>query len=102
MLSFTADDAPARLLAVYYAKQIGDPALIRFMSGEIEIESTEAAVSIIAGFSQMTALAGVDFEQDRQIEGISDIDFWMHKLFNKVYGYMAKHGFQSEWDSTAR
>jgi len=102
MLSFTADDAPARLLAVYYAKQFGDPALIRFMSGEIGIESAQAAASIITGFAQMTALAAADFQQGRQIEGIDDIEFWMHKLFNKVYGYMAKHGFQSEWDSTAR
>lgn len=101
MLSFTADDAPARLLAVHYAKQIGDTELIRFMSSEIDIESAEAARSIISGFSKMTALAADDFEQDRQIEGIADIEFWMHKLFNKVYGYMSRHGFQNAWDNAS-
>lgn len=57
MPSYTAD-APGNLLAAHYAKHIGDPAFIGFMSGEMSIEYAEA---IFAGFSQMTALAAADF-----------------------------------------
>ena len=46
----------------------------------------------------MTDMAAEDYNQNMQVEGIDDIEFWMHKLFNKVYGYMAKNGFQDEWD----
>lgn len=46
----------------------------------------------------MTDLAADDYIENKQIEGIDDIEFWMHKLFNKVYGYVNKNGFQDEWD----
>lgn len=39
---------------------------------------------IIDGFWQMTDLAIEDHQQNKQVEGIDDIEFWMHKLFNKV------------------
>jgi hypothetical protein len=32
------------------------------------------------------------------IMGITSKKFWMHKLFNKVYGYMTRNGFADIWD----
>ncbi len=98
MLEFNESTQKAKLLAVHYATLVGDPALIGFMSSETDIRSAEQAKSIIEGFRQMTDLAVVDHHNSMTIEGIDDIEFWMYKLFNKVYGYMNKNGFSDIWD----
>lgn len=101
MLSYNEASNPAKVLAVHYSNCVGDTDLISFMSGQSGISSKEVAIRIAEGFWQMTDLAADDHTHNRQIEGIDDIEFWMHKLFNKVYGYMAKNGFQDEWDKAA-
>lgn len=101
MLEYNETSNPAKILAIHYAKQVGDIELVRFMSGQSDILSSEMADRIIDGFWQMTDLAIEDHQQNKQVEGIDDIQFWMHKLFNKVYGYMTKNGFQEQWDRAA-
>jgi|SRR5690606_21165580 len=102
MLNYNEASYPAKVLAVHYSKQVDDEDLVRFMSGQSDIEGKDAASKIIGGFWKMTDLAIADYQNGKQIEGIDDIEFWMHKLFNKVYGYMVKHGFESEWDSASQ
>lgn len=99
MLEFNESTQKAKVLAVHYATLVGGPALISFMSSETEIQSTDQAKNIIEGFRQMTDLAVEDHHNNVEIEGIVDIEFWMHKLFNKVYGYMVKNGFADTWES---
>lgn len=98
MLEFNESTQKAKVLAVHYATLVGNPVLIAFMSSETDIQSADQAKSIIAGFRQMTDLAVEDHHNNVTIEGIADIEFWMYKLFNKVYGYMAKIGFSDIWD----
>lgn len=102
MLSYSEASNPAKALAVHYSKQVGDDNLVRFMSGQSDIQGTDAAIKIIEGFWKMTDIAIEDYQHGKQIEGIDDIEFWMHKLFNKVYGYMVKHGFENEWDNASQ
>ncbi len=35
-----------------------------------------------------------DHNNDKSIKGIADVEHWVHKLFNKVYGYMTKNGLK--------
>lgn len=98
MLEFNESTQKAKVLAVHYATLVGDPVLIAFMSSETSIRSADQAKSIVEGFRQMTDLAVEDHHNNVSIEGIADIEFWMYKLFNKVYGYMVKNGFADTWD----
>ena len=101
MLNYNESSNPAKVLAIHYSNRIGNLDLIRFMSGQCEIASKDMAERVITGFWQMTELAIEDHQQNRQVEGIEDIEFWMHKLFNMVYGYMAINGVQEQWDRAA-
>lgn len=98
MLNYNEASNPAKILAIHYSNRVGDADLISFMAGQSGISSKEIALRISEGFWQMTDLAADDYIENKQIEGIDDIEFWMHKLFNKVYGYVNKNGFQDEWD----
>lgn len=98
MLEFNESTQKAKVLAVHYATLVGDPVLISFMSSEAGIQSADEAKSVISGFRKMTDLAVEDHHNNVTVEGIADIEFWMYKLFNKVYGYMVKHGFSDTWD----
>ncbi|HEY6527401.1 MAG TPA: hypothetical protein VIZ65_01815 [Cellvibrionaceae bacterium] len=100
MLKFDADSKNAKLLAIHYARLIGGDLLIKFMSGETDLSNTENATLIIKGFWQMTDLAIKDNHANKIIEGITDIEFWMHKLFIKVNGYMTRNGFKTLWDAS--
>jgi hypothetical protein len=99
MLRYDADSKNAKLLAIHYARQTGGELLINFMSGEADLSSTEEAALIIKGFWQMTDLAIADNHANRIIGDVSDIEFWMHKLFINVNGYMTKNGFKALWDA---
>jgi hypothetical protein len=87
------------MIAVHYASRVGEELLLSFMSGQIDVINHEEAqkVIVIDGFWKMTDLAIEDNEKDIAVQGVSDIEFWMHKLFNKVYGYMVKNGYESQW-----
>lgn len=98
MLEFNESTQKAKVLAVHYSVRVGDPLLISFMSSEADIQSADQAKRIIEGFRQMTDLAVDDHHNNVTVEGIVDLEFWMYKLFNKVYGYMAKNGFSDIWD----
>lgn len=84
MLEFNESTQKAKVLAVHYAKLVGDPNLIFFMSSEIDIQSMDQAKKVIEGFRKMTDLAVEDHHNDVAVDGIDDIEFWMYKLFNKV------------------
>lgn len=98
MLNYDEDSQNAKILAQHYAKQVGGDFLFDFMSGAIGISTKGQLCEVIEGFWKMTDLAISDNENDKTIEGIYDIEFWMQKLFIKVNGYMTKHGHSEKWD----
>ena len=68
------------------------------MSSKAEISKPEEAMKIAKTFWEMTELAIDDNDNDIVVEGVSDLEFWMHKLFNKVSGYLKKNGYEDQWD----
>lgn len=59
---------------------------------------TEEALKVAKIFWEMTDLAIDDNENNVTIDGVNDLEFWMHKLFNKVSGYLKKQGYEAQWD----
>lgn len=98
MLEYNENTQNSKILALYYANRVGGDLLVEFMGGRVDLSSKEQAASVVDGFWQMTDLAINDNHEGKQVEGITDIEFWMHKLFNKVNGYMTKNGFKDVWD----
>lgn len=101
MLNFDTDSANAQTLAIHYSKKVNDEYVIKFMSSKAEIKSPEEAFKIAKAFWVMTDFAIDDNDNDVVIEGINDIEFWMHKLFNKVSGYLKMNGFEAQWDQAS-
>lgn len=101
MLEYNQNTQKAKILAEHYAQIVGDEFLIAFMQGKKSITNTQEAQIIINGFWKMTDLAIADHQNELAIDGIKDIEFWMHKLFNKAGGYMLKNGYQTQWDKAA-
>ncbi|WP_444930463.1 hypothetical protein ACJJIF_01360 [Microbulbifer sp. SSSA002] len=101
MLKFKESESEARILALHYARKMDDQLLVDFVMSKIQIDSIEMASSLTKSFWQMTELAIKDSGENKVIEGISDIEFWMYKLFNKISGYMFIHGFEEIWESAS-
>ena len=53
---------------------------------------------MIRYFWKMVNLSIDDNDNNVLVEGAEDIEFWMHKLFNKVSGYMEIQGYEELWD----
>lgn len=102
MLKFTETAKNAQLLAIYYANKLKDEFVIDFMSSRISISSPEEAERVTKIFWKMVDLAIEDNEKEVSIEGVNDIEFWMHKLFNKISGYMTLNGFEEQWDKATK
>lgn len=102
MLNYNEDSQSAKILASYYANLVGGEFLVDFMTGKVDISSQDQLRAVIDGFWDMTDLAIQDNEDGKTIEDIVDIEFWMHKLFIKVNGYMAKNGFGKQWDAAMK
>jgi len=100
MLEYNENTLNAKILAIHYAEKLGGDTLAAFMKGECDIKSNEDAEIIISGFWAMTDLAISDNNSDVIVDGISDIEFWMHKLFNKVGGYMIRNGYKTQWEDS--
>lgn len=100
MLEFNENSYNSKILAIHYANEVGGKLLISFMSGKIGLRSEKEALEVTEGFWEMTNLAIQDNENGKNPQEISDIEFWMHKLFNKVGGYMAQNGYKEIWQKS--
>lgn len=100
MLEFNENTENAKILAVHYASILKDEQLVKFFGGEIELKNQDEAKQAIRGFWKITDLAIEDNNNDVSVQGVCDIEFWMHKLFNKVYGYMIKNGYGDLWEES--
>ncbi|WP_444920393.1 hypothetical protein ACJJID_16320 [Microbulbifer sp. CnH-101-G] len=97
ILKFNKSTKESQVLAIHYAKKLENHLLLEFVSSRKGIESSEEATLIALGFWDMTDLSIEDHTSNKSIEGIDNIEFWMQKIFNKVYGYMVKNGYKTQW-----
>ena len=97
MLDYTAQDATARDVASHYCARLQDPLATAFFKGRGSPASRAEALQIARAFWRMTDMASQDHRDGVSILGDCDIEFWMHKLFNKTQGYFFKNGLADEW-----
>ncbi|MDG9666336.1 hypothetical protein ONV78_01230 [Hahella sp. CR1] len=102
MIEFSEHNRNAQALALHYARSLGDDYVVAVMSSQAEIATSEEALRVAACFWEMTDLAVEDDNAERTVDGIDDLQFWMYKLFNQVYGYLTKAGFIDEWKQASR
>lgn len=100
MLNYTEAQEPAHILADHYSKDLDNILYRNFILGNAEIQSAEHAQKIIDCFWAMTELAIADNSAGKEIAGVTDIEFWMHKIYQKVSGYMTTHGYNQLWDES--
>jgi hypothetical protein len=97
MLNFSSAEESAKLIAKHYCQHLNNPEAVEFFSGNLDISSKAQALSIAKVFWEITDMASEDHLNDINVLGDLDIEFWMHKLFNKTYGYFQKNGYVDEW-----
>ena len=102
MLNYTNSDLPAKDIAIFYAKKINSQIAEEFFSGKGSLASAEEAIEVAIAFWAITDLASNDHLNDRSILNDVDLEFWMHKLFNKIYGYYERNGFKEQWQIVAQ
>ncbi|WLQ12906.1 hypothetical protein O5O45_24575 [Hahella aquimaris] len=102
MIEFSEHNRNAQVLALHYARRLGDDYVVAVMSSQREIATSEEALRVAACFWEMTDLAVEDYDAERTVVGIDDLQFWMYRLFNHVYGYLTKAGFLDEWKQASR
>ena len=97
MLNYSDSDLPAKDIAIFYAKKINSQIAEEFFSGKRSLASAEEAMEVANAFWKITELASNDHVNDISILNGVDLEFWMHKLFNKIYGYYERNGFKDQW-----
>jgi hypothetical protein len=102
MIEFDSHKKPAQTLAVHYARQVGKSYVVDFMLSNSDILSADNAYSVAKAFWEITDLAIDDNDKGIVVEGVSDIEFWMYKLFNLVSGYIEQKGYREQWDKAKK
>ncbi len=102
MLEFSKDEKNSQILAIHYARKMNNPLFLSFVSSHTDITGKEDAISITEAFWEMTDLAAEDNQNDRIVEGIADLEFWLQKLFNLVRGYIINCGYKDVWAETTK
>ena len=97
MLNFTVDDEKTKAIAHHYCQILKNPLADAFFSGQSSPSTKSEALEIANAFWEITELASQDHLNEIEILENIDIEFWMHKLFNKTHGYFQKNGFSEEW-----
>lgn len=97
MLNYSDSELIAKDIAVFYVKKINNPIAVEFFSGAKSLENAEEALEAAKAFWEITDLASTDHLNNVVVFDDVDLEFWMHKLFNKVYGYYEKNGFKEQW-----
>lgn len=102
MLNYSDSDLPAKDITIFYAKKINSQIAEEFFSGKRSLASAEEAIEVATAFWTITDLASNDHLNDISVLNDVDLEFWMHKLFNKIYGYYERNGFKEQWQIVAQ
>lgn len=97
MLNYSDSDLPAKNIALFYADKINSSIAKEFFNGQKFLANKKEALEVAKAFWKITDLASTDYLNNVSILDDVDVEFWMHKLFNKVYSYYEKNGFKEQW-----
>jgi hypothetical protein len=97
MLNYSINDETAKSIAIYYSRKIDNSLAEEFFNGTRSLSNSDEALELARVFWEITDLASTDHLNNISILDNEDLEFWMHKLFNKLYGYYERNGFKEQW-----
>lgn len=96
-MNFNEYNQPVKKLVLYYAQKLDSDLAHSIVSGDSNLSSKEEAESLAYFFWEMTNQAVEDENEDKVIEGISDLQSWLEKALYIFTGYFKKQGYEKEW-----
>lgn len=102
MIDYSDADSIDKDIAIFYAKKLNNTLAEEFFNGSKILTATDDAFEVAKAFWEMTNLASTDHVNGISVMDNVDLEFWMHKLFNKMYGYYEKNGFKEQWKIAER
>ena len=97
MIEFTEHNLTAQKLALHYARKLSDDFAISVFSLSNDVTTPTEAEKITRFYWSMINLAVDDQENEKEIEGVVDLEYWMEKLLNLVMGYLNNVGLGEYW-----
>lgn len=97
MMNFNEYNQPAKTLVLHYAQKLDCDLAKAIVSGESNLSSKKEAESLAYFFWEMTDQAVEDENDNKSIEGISDLQSWLEKALYIFTGYFKKQGYEKEW-----
>ena len=98
MLDYSGTDRRAKNVALHYAKELADPALIEIIVGNRPVTSRDEATALAEFYWSMLDSSAEDFKNGIAIDGEVGVQFWMERLLNIIGGYLENSGYGDIWD----
>lgn len=101
MLEFMDYEAGAQVVAVHYAITLKNEFAYAVLTQKAEISSKKDAEALTRFYWEMVDQAVDDQENGTDIQGVSDLQFWMEKLLNIIMGYLKSIGMADVWNDVS-
>lgn len=102
MIKYSNDEQKALAVIVHYGAILGSPHELECLTGAKSINSAEEALATARLFWQITSLAADECIADAvSLDGV-DVEYWTHKVFNKLYSELVANRFGEQWKQAER
>lgn len=98
MLDFRGKDQKVQDVCLHYAKQLGATNLVAVFECREPVSSKEQAVALSQFFWDMLEASADDRDNGVEVLGETDLQHWMERGMNIISGYLAKIGYEEQWD----
>jgi len=99
MLDFSGKDQKAQQICLHYAKQLGAVDLIDVIECKSPIRSKQEALTLARFFWDMLEASAEDSENEIEVLGESNLQYWMERSMNIISGYLCRIGYEDEWEA---
>lgn len=87
-------------IILHYARILGRQDIETIIS-QGQVNSSDQAASLSRFFWDMTDEIVKDIQENRVVEGQSDLEAWNEYIFESIRAYLRNIGYEKEWDSEA-
>lgn len=102
MIQYRSGEQKALILITHYAVQLDKPYALDFLTGAKSISSTDEALAAARLFWEIASLAAEECINEAISLADVDVEFWVHRIFNKLYSEMVAKGFGEQWKQAER
>ncbi len=98
MLNFSGRGQKAQQVCLYYAEKLGRHDLIPILASQAPIANGDEALALSRFFWEMVDASIADRDNNLEVLGESDLQFWMERTMNVMGGYLSSLGYEAQWD----